>query len=55
MVALSKVTKKDTDESVERMLKNWDIVRCHYCKKKISMLKARIINGGQYFVCKNGH
>jgi hypothetical protein len=41
------------DRKVEKMVAEWDMVRCHYCKKKISMLSARMISG-EYFVCK-GH
>lgn len=47
----NKNEKKDTDESVQRMVKNWDKVRCHYCGKRISMLNAKLIKGN-FFVCK---
>jgi hypothetical protein len=37
---------------LEEDLDRWDIVECAYCKKKISMFKARLIKNGEYFVCK---
>lgn len=55
MVKMNNVTPKETDAQVKRMIDTWDIVKCKICKKKISMLDARIVNGGEYFVCKNGH
>lgn len=45
----------DEEEKVKEMLENWDIVECAICKKEISMLNAKTINGGQYFICKSGH
>ena len=44
----------DRDEEVEKMLETWDIVKCRYCGKDISMLDAKIVNG-EYFICKKGH
>lgn len=41
----------DSDEKVRRMMENWDSVRCNICKKKISMLNARLIDES-YFICK---
>jgi alpha-D-ribose 1-methylphosphonate 5-phosphate C-P lyase len=50
-----KVKNKDiTDDDVKKMLDNWDKVRCHRCGKEISMLKAKTVNGGMYFVCSDG-
>lgn len=43
------------DDETKRMLDSWDIVRCHYCGKKISMLNAKSINSGQYFICSGEH
>lgn len=46
-------TKKDSDASVQKMIEEWDIVVCHICKKKISMLDAKMTHDGKHFVCKN--
>jgi len=38
------------------MVKEWDIVKCALCHKKISMLKAKLVSipgKGEVFVCKN--
>lgn len=46
----------ETDENVQKMLEEWDIVKCKYCGKEISMLDAKIIrleNGSESFVCKS--
>jgi len=43
---------RDTDKQVEKMVENWDIVRCKICRKKISMLTAMSINDGEYFICQ---
>lgn len=46
----------ETDENVQKMLEEWDIVKCKYCGKEISMLDAKIIrleNGRESFVCKS--
>ena len=45
--------KKDTDEQVEKMVKDWDIVRCKICRRKISLLNAISVNGGEYFICES--
>lgn len=45
-----------TDEEVDKMVKEWDIVKCALCHKKISMLKAKLIlipGKGEVFVCRN--
>lgn len=45
-----------TDQEVDEMLKDWDMVNCAFCHKKISMLNAKIISvpgKGEIFVCKN--
>ncbi|HOM77794.1 MAG TPA: hypothetical protein PLT50_01150 [bacterium] len=45
-----------TDQEVDRMLEEWDIVKCALCHKKISMLKAKLIlipGKGEVFVCRN--
>lgn len=47
-----KRNKKDTDKTVDEMLKNWDKIKCHICGKEISMLDAVIVNRGEYFICK---
>lgn len=44
---------KDTDESVSRMVKEWDVVRCSRCGKKISMMNSYTVRGGDLFVCKS--
>lgn len=41
-----------SEEKVQQMLNNWDIVTCKICGKKISMLKATAVNDGEYFVCR---
>lgn len=44
------------EEDVQKMLEEWDIVKCKYCGKKISMLDARVIkleDGTEVFVCKS--
>lgn len=46
-------TVRDTDESVMRMVNEWDIVRCCRCGKKTSMLSSTPIRGGDKFVCKS--
>ena len=48
----SPAQEKVLDASVQRMLKTWDVVRCWYCGKKISMLNAKITKDGQHFICK---
>ena len=50
----NKAPKKmiDTDASVAKMVREWDVVKCRICGKKISMLTAKSVNEGQYFVCK---
>jgi hypothetical protein len=40
------------DEMVEQMIAEWDIVTCHECGKKISMLHAKPIGDGKYFICE---
>jgi hypothetical protein len=47
--------KTDKDKQIEKMLKTWDIVKCNVCGKKISMLNAKLVNDGKYFICKEGH
>ena len=47
-----KIAKPDTDESVKKMLDTWDKVNCHYCGKEISMLNAKTVENGKFFVCK---
>ena len=45
-----------TDEEVDKMVKEWDIVKCALCHKKISMLKAKLIlipGKGEIFICKS--
>ena len=42
------------NEEVDKMLKEWDMIRCKICGKKITMLEAEIIRteeGYEYFVC----
>lgn len=49
-------TNIDSDEDVQEMIDNWDIVTCRYCKKEISMLDAVLItleDGSDAFVCKS--
>jgi len=62
MIKLSESKGKDKyshlekDEDVDEMLRTWDIVKCGYCGKKISMLKAKIVKnyeGYEMFVCRN--
>lgn len=48
--------KGETDEEVQKMLEEWDIVTCKYCGKKISMLDAaavKLANGSEAFFCKS--
>jgi hypothetical protein len=47
-----KPPEKTKDEAVEEMLQTWDIVRCRICGRKISMLNAKSINSGEYFICR---
>lgn len=50
--------KNETDEEVEKMLEEWDIIPCAYCGKDISMLDAKIVklwDGSIEFICKSGH
>lgn len=45
-----------TDEEVQKMLEEWDIVTCKYCGKKISLLDAgavKLENGSEAFFCKS--
>lgn len=43
------------DEEVQKMLEEWDIVRCRICQKKISMLNSRQLRDGSGYICKEGH
>jgi len=49
-----KTKEKDLDRKVQHMIDTWDVVKCKYCGKKISMLDARPVDG-MFFVCKKGH
>jgi hypothetical protein len=42
------------DRNVKKMIEDWDKVKCHICKKKISMLDAKLVDE-RYFVCKKDH
>ena len=46
--------KQETDEEVEELLSNWDIVTCAICGKVISVTDAKIstIGNKEFFVCK---
>ena len=55
MKTIVKRSNEKADREVAKMLETWDIVRCAYCGKKISMLNAKIIKNGQNFICKEGH
>jgi len=41
----------DSDEDVSKMVREWDIVTCKICGRKLSMLDVVDFGGGQYFVC----
>lgn len=43
--------KLPTNEQTEKMVKDWDLVKCKACGKKVSMLDAKLI-AEKYFVCK---
>ena len=47
--------KRETEKEVKIMLDNWDKVKCGICKKKISMLEARLSKDGSRFICRKGH
>lgn len=51
---INKKRKEDTDESVQKMIETWDVVRCRQCNKRISMLNAKLVKQGtrEFFVCK---
>lgn len=38
------------DTEVEKMLNDWDTVKCALCRKNISMLNADTINDGTAFI-----
>lgn len=44
----------DKDRIVDKMIKEWDKVKCANCGKEISILTASTINHGEVFVCKDG-
>lgn len=46
----------EDDSEVEKMMEEWDLVECRFCKKMISMIKADLVDES-YFVCKehNGY
>ena len=49
---------RDTDETVQKMIEEWDIVICAICGAKISLFHtdiARTISGREVFVCKKHH
>lgn len=46
--------KETTDEEVDKMLRSWDKIKCYKCGKIISLLNARSIDYGMFFVCKEG-
>lgn len=57
---LAKLTKEQRwakrEKSVEKMINNWDKVKCYSCGKSISMLDAELIEdefGEEHFVCKS--
>jgi hypothetical protein len=41
-------------QEIDKMLEEWDLVRCYYCGKKISILNAKLISEDEHFVCKQG-
>jgi len=47
-------TKEERDKEVDEMVKEWDIVRCENCEKKISILNSIPLKNGKGFVCKDG-
>ncbi len=49
-----KYRKTEKDKQVEKMIKNWDKIKCGNCGKKISMLDAILDRSGEYFICKGG-
>jgi hypothetical protein len=44
----------DKDRIVDKMIEEWDKVKCVNCGKEISILTASTINQGEAFVCKDG-
>jgi hypothetical protein len=51
-IANKNLPKRDTDKEVQKMLETWDIVKCFYCGRDISLLNAQPIKNGQRYVCK---
>lgn len=45
---------RDLDESVKKMVDEWDSVKCARCGKIISILDADTIYDGALFICKRG-
>lgn len=46
--------KLDSDDEVQKMLEEWDKVKCVICGKTISMLEASTVYDGEKFICKKG-
>jgi len=47
--------KEEADREVEKMVEEWDMVRCEICGKKISMLNSKILKNGEGFICEGKH
>ena len=43
--------QRESDEVVDKMIETWDEVRCSICGRKVSMLKARMVDN-RYWICQ---
>jgi len=54
MTKISKKIELPSEEEVDEMIRSWDRIRCYRCGKEISLLTAKSIDGGMFFICKDG-
>ena len=54
MAKLHKKIELASEEEVEEMIRSCDKIRCYRCGKEISLLDAKSIDGGMFFICKDG-
>ena len=46
---------QNQDKIVEKIIEEWDIVKCLICGEKISMLTSTKIRGDRGYICKGKH
>jgi len=43
------------DKQVEKMIKEWDLVKCLVCGREISMLTSLRLDNERGYICKGRH